>query len=69
MIPLSALNKRQRDIKSTIITLCCERLVRLAKLGDDMRVTEYNKADVLWKKLLRKSREINVTSAFHKACC
>lgn len=66
MIPLSALNKRQSDIKPTITTLCCERLVCLAKLGDDM---QYNRADVLWKKLLRKSEEINRTSAFDKACC
>ncbi len=65
---LSAANKRQLDIKSTIITLCSERLVWLAKLGDDLHTTECERANVLCKKLLRKSGEINVTSDFHKAC-
>lgn len=67
-IRLSALNKRQRDIKPAIITQCYERLVCLGKLEDDMYTTECNGADVLWEKLLRKREEMNVTSAFHKAC-
>lgn len=65
-IRLSALNKRRHDIKLTIITLFCERLVCLAKLGDDMHVVEYNRANVLWAKMLRENGEIHIISAFHK---
>lgn len=57
MIPLSALNKQQCNIKSTIIILCLERLEYLAKLGHHTRPdSEDNRADALWENVLRKIR-------------